>query len=300
MTARLTTLPPTANADAALAVVRRDGAVIIEGLLAPEALQQTLAEIGPYVAATRDGRDDFSGRATTRTGALIARSPACRDMVMHPLVLETARRFLEPWCARIQLHLTQIIRLKPGQAAQTIHRDRWAWGTYLKGIEPQLNTIWALTDFTAENGATHVAPGSTTWPDERRPQPDEITQAVMKRGSVLIYTGSVFHGGGANHSDADRMGANLTYALGWLRQEENQYLSCPPEIARTLPEPLQDLLGYTLGSYALGYYTPPLPPGLGPEVVGPEHALGRSRDGEGLGEDALRAQVTAATTASGR
>ncbi|MEQ8990478.1 MAG: phytanoyl-CoA dioxygenase family protein, partial [Pseudomonadales bacterium] len=146
MTARLTTLPPTANADAALEVVRRDGAVIIEGLLAPEALQQTLAEIGPYVAATRDGRDDFSGRATTRTGALIARSPACRDMVMHPLVLETARRFLEPWCARIQLHLTQIIRLKPGQAAQTIHRDRWAWGTYLKGIEPQLNTIWALTD----------------------------------------------------------------------------------------------------------------------------------------------------------
>jgi hypothetical protein len=242
MTAQLTTLPPTADAEAALAVVRRDGAVIIEGLLAPEALRQTLAEIVPYVAATRDGRDDFSGRATTRTGALIARSPACRDMVMHPLVLETARRFLEPWCARIQLHLTQIIRLKPGQAAQAIHRDRWAWGTYLKGIEPQLNTIWALTDFTAENGATHVAPGSTSWPDERRPQPDEITQAVMERGSVLVYTGSVFHGGGANRSGADRMGANLTYALGWLRQEENQYLSCPPEIARTLPVALQDLL----------------------------------------------------------
>jgi hypothetical protein len=295
---QITTLPATATADDALASIQRDGAVIVEGLLDAARLARVLDEITPYVNATRDGRDDFSGRATTRTGALVARSPACRELVMQPLVLDTARRFLEPWCARIQLHLTQIIRLKPGQPAQMIHRDRWAWGTYLQGIEPQFNTIWALTDFTAENGATHVAPGSTTWPDDRRPQPEELTQAVMPRGSVLLYTGSVFHGGGANRSAGDRMGANLTYALGWLRQEENQYLACPPEIARTLPPDLQDLLGYTLGSYALGYYSPPLPPGEGPEVVGPEYALGRHRDGEGLGEEALREQVTRATQRS--
>ena len=87
------------------------------------------------------------------------------------------------------------------------------------------------------------------------------------------------------------MGLNITYCLGWLRQEENQYLSCPPEIARDLSEEMQDLLGYTLGSYALGYYTPPLPPGEGPESVGPEWAVGRESEGEGLGSAELLESV---------
>lgn len=299
MAPALTTLGPEADADDVLNVIRRDGAVIVADVLTPGQVEALLDEVMPYVEATRTGRDDFAGRLTTRTGALVARSPACRELILHPTVLDAARRFLAPWCARIQLHLSQIIRLKPGQPAQSIHRDRWAWGTHLQGVEPQFNTIWALTDFTAENGATHVVPGSTDWPDQRRPEPDEIAQAVMSRGSVLLYTGSVFHGGGANGSDGDRIGANLTYTLGWLRQEENQYLSCPPEIAQTLPEALQDLLGYTLGSYALGYFTPPLPPGEGPEAVGPEYALGRGSGGEALGSQELLDSVRQATAAGG-
>ena len=169
----------------------------------------------------------------------------------------------------------------PGQAAQPIHRDRWAWGARLRGFEPQLNTIWALTDFTTENGATRVVPGSSDWPDDRKAEAHEITQAVMDAGAVLLYTGTVFHGGGENRSDGDRTGLNITYALGWLRQEENQYLSCPPEIARTLDPELQALIGYSMGQYALGYYTPPLPPGAGPEVVPPEHAVRGDADGIG-------------------
>lgn len=281
---KLVTLPAGSATDAILDVVKRDGAVIIEGLLDATSRQRFLDETRPYMEATRHGSDDFTGRSTTRTGALVARSPTCRDMILHPSVLACAKRFLEPYCLRVQLHLSQIIRLKPGQGAQFIHRDRWAWGKYLNGVEPQFNTIWALSDFTEENGATQVVPGSVDWPDDRQPAPEEICQAVMKAGSVLLYTGSVFHGGGENRSDADRIGVNLTYSLAWLRQEENQFLSCPPEIARELPEELQDLLGYSVGSYALGYYTPPLPPGAGPECVGPEYALGRSKSGEGLGD----------------
>ena len=110
---------------------------------------------------------------------------------------------------------------------------------------------------------------------EAEAEPEEICQAVMPAGSLLLYSGSVFHGGGENRSNGDRVGLNITYSLGWLRQEENQFLSCPPEIARDLEPGLQDLLGYTQGSYALGYYTPPLPPGEGPEIVGPEYAVGR-------------------------
>jgi len=267
----LVTLPADAPMERILEIIDRDGALILEGVLTSAELDRVVAETRPYIEATRKGRDAFTGFSTTRTGALVARSPACRDLVMNARVLEAANKFLEPYCNRIQLHLTQIIRLLPGQPAQVIHRDRWAWGTYLKGVEPQFNTIWALTDFTRENGATQVVPGSTQWPDDRRAEPGEITQAVMKRGSVLLYTGSVFHAGGANRSDGERIGMNITYSLGWLRQEENQYLSCPPEIARHLPEPLQDLLGYTVGSYALG----------------------RSSGGEGLGSDALREAVTA-------
>nr|WP_296487896.1 phytanoyl-CoA dioxygenase family protein [Phenylobacterium sp.] len=145
---------------------------------------------------------------------MAARSPLCKDLIQDPRVLAQCDRLLLTACERYQLHLGQVIRIMPGEKAQSLHKDRWAWGTHLKGLEPQLNTIWALTDFTRENGATRVVPGSTGWPDDRRADPAEITQAVMSRGAVLIYTGSVVHGGGANSSDADRVGLNITYALG--------------------------------------------------------------------------------------
>ncbi|MEL7545220.1 MAG: phytanoyl-CoA dioxygenase family protein [Pseudomonadota bacterium] len=252
-------------------ILHRDGALIIEDVLDADALAVLRSELAPYVDATEQGRDDFTGRHTTRTGALVARSAACRDLVMHPTILGGAKDFLDPYCEKIQLHLTQLIRIQPGQGEQPLHRDRLAWGGYLPAdIEPQFNTIWAVTDFTKENGATQVVPGSNTWEPTRKAEPSEIRYAEMKAGSVLLYSGSVIHSGGANQSDGDRMGLNITYTLGWLRQEENQYLSCPPHIAKDLDPELQALLGYAMGSYALGYFTPPLAPGKGPEVVPPE------------------------------
>jgi len=292
----LVTLPPTASIDEIMAVLDRDGALIVRDAIAPEGITRLKAEIMPYVEATRPGQDDFSGFRTTRTGALAARSAVCRDLIMNTMLQGLCERVLKPNCERWQLHLGQVIRIMPGQEAQPIHRDRWAWGPYMQGIEPQLNTIWAVSDFRRENGATQVVPGSITWPDDRRPTDDEITWAEMSAGSVLIYTGTVFHGGGANVTDGDRIGLNITYTLGWLRQEENQYLSCPPEIARTFDEPLQKMLGYDLGSYALGYYTPPLPPGEGPEVVSPRHALTGGGTDSALGTAELLAAIAEKTS----
>lgn len=284
----LTRLDAESDADEIVGIIQSEGALILENVLSCEQVDQTLDEIMPYVDATKPGADDFGGRHTRRTGALIARSAVCRELVMNATVRASAKQFLAPWCDRIQLHLSQVICIGPGQPAQQIHRDRWAWGTHLKGIEPQFNTIWALTDFTEENGATRVVPGSVDWPDNRKIQSEEICQAKMSKGSVLLYSGSVFHGGGENRSDHARLGLNLTYALGWLRQEENQYLSCPPEIAKTLEPELQELIGYTMGGYALGYYTPPLAPGEGPELTGPEYALGRKQDdGSQFGSEEL-------------
>lgn len=288
-------LPADADADTILAVLRADGALILDNAIAPAEADALAAELQPWIDATPLGADDFAGRLTTRTGALVARSPRVRPLVTDARVLALAGAFLGPWCERVQLHLGQVIRLRPGQPAQAIHRDRWAWGVHLAHLEPQLNTIWALTDFTQANGATVVVPGSLDWPDDRRPAPHEIAYAEMRKGSLLLYTGGVFHGGGANVSDADRIGLNITYTLGWLRQEENQYLACPPDIARTLEPDLQQLIGYAMGSYALGYYSPPLPPGEGPEVVSPDYALNGNAASGTLGNADLLAAISAQT-----
>jgi ectoine hydroxylase-related dioxygenase (phytanoyl-CoA dioxygenase family) len=290
---------PDASLDDLLATLSRDGALILEDVLSASDADRACEELMPFIEATRPGADAFSGERTTRTGALIARSSVIRDCVLQPAVLSAVRRFLAPYCERVQLHLSQVIRIKPGQPAQLMHRDRWAWGTHLAHVEPQLNTIWALTEFRRENGATRVVPGSVTWPDDRQPVAEEIEYAEMRRGSLLLYTGGVFHGGGENRSQEDRIGANLTYTLGWLRQEENQYLACPPEIARGFDRELQDLLGYTLGGYALGYYTPPLGPGEGPEVVSPGYALGQSEEGSRLGSAELLESLEEAVLATG-
>jgi len=120
--------------------------------------------------------------------------------------------------------------------------------------------MWALTDFTEANGATRVAVGKNGLSDAEvgaLTQEDTVA-ASMPRGSVVIYTGRTVHGGGANTTDVDRVGINVDYVLGWLRQEENQYLSVPKEIAAALPEKVQRLMGYQMGAYALGYMDDPL------------------------------------------
>lgn len=273
----LVTLDSNASAEDICHQVEADGACIVESLISGALVDQVMSEVMPYVEQTRTGQDSFSGYKTQRTGALVARSPACRDLVMNALVLAAGNSYLAPFCERIILHLTQTIHILPEQGAQVLHRDRLAWGKVLpREIEPQFNTIWALTDFNEENGATRVVPGSHLWDWDRHATDEEICQAAMKKGSVLIYSGSVIHSGGENRSKDSRMGLNITYCLGWLRQEENQYLSCPPEIAKNLEPGLQELLGYTMGNYALGYFSDPdmaLEKGAG--IVAPESLLGR-------------------------
>ena len=272
----LKTLGPTATTNDVLAELDQAGAVIVKDVIGAQILERFNAEVMPYVERTPMGRDDFLGKSTKRTGALAARSQICRDLILHDLVLGAAEAFLAPYTKKIILHLTQTIEIHPGSSAQAIHRDRYAWGTHLpQSIEPQLNTIWAMTDFTLENGATHCVPGSHRWSWEQQAQSDQICQAEMSKGSVFFYTGSILHRGGANMSNAPRLGLNLTYCLGWLRQEENQYLSCPPELAKDFDPKLQELLGYTQGEYALGYYSDPLDESGSKEILPPELSLGR-------------------------
>jgi hypothetical protein len=247
-------LSATVTGDDVAAVLARDGVAVVDRLVAPEVMDRARAELRPYLDATAPGPDEFSGRRTRRTGGLIARSATCRELVMHPLVLATVRVALAH-VTSFQLHLTQIIAIGPGEPAQMIHRDQWAYDffPFPKGFEAPCNTIWAMGDFTAENGATRVIPGSNHFDDRLEFSERDTEPAEMAKGSVLFYTGSLYHGGGANRSDAARHGVNITYNASWLRQEENQYLSVPLEIARTLPVDLLRVMGYQRGAYALGY-----------------------------------------------
>ena len=244
----------TASGADVAAALESDGCAIVERVVPKEHLDRARAELQPYLEATRTGTDEFSGHRTRRTGGLLARSATCRELVMHPLVLGAVESALSH-ASSFQLHLTQMIAIGPGETGQMIHRDQWAFDffPFPSGYEVQCNTIWAMTDFTEANGATRVIPGSHRLADRLQFKPNQTEAAEMPAGSVLFYTGALYHGGGANRSDAVRYGLNITYAVSWLRQEENQYLSVPAEMARGFPDPLLRLMGYARGAYALGY-----------------------------------------------
>jgi Phytanoyl-CoA dioxygenase (PhyH) len=270
-------LPATASGADVAAALGRDGCAIVERLVPVEMLDRARTELRPWMEATPVGPDDFAGRHTRRTGGLIARSPTCRELVMHPLVLDAVGGVLGH-ATSFQLHLTQVIAIGPPEPAQMIHRDQWAFDffPFPSGYEVQCNTIWAMTDFTAENGATRVVPGSHRLADRLEFREEQTEPATMPAGSVLLYTGSLYHGAGANRSDGTRCGANVTYAVSWLRQEENQYLSVPADVARELPDPLLRLMGYARGAYALGYVD---------DLRDPLDALrGVAREGSSLGD----------------
>ena len=247
-------LAGTASPERVTEVLARDGCAVIERLAPVDTMRSALRELEPWIEATPEGRDAFSGHRTRRTGGLVARSPTCRALIQHPLILATTKQLLAG-ATSFRLHLTQVIAIGAGEPGQPIHRDQWAFDffPFPMGYEVQCNTIWAMTDFTAENGATRVIPGSHLYEDRLEFGHDDCEAAEMPAGSVLVYTGAVYHGGGANRSRATRYGLNLTYARSWLRQEENQYLSVPPDVARGLPDELLRLIGYQRGAYALGY-----------------------------------------------
>jgi hypothetical protein len=257
--------------------LERDAAVVVEGVLAESDLRAAKAELSPYFESAKSGRNDFAGFHTQRIGALMARSETCRALALNPLVNATCRRFLAPHADGYQLHFTQAVRIGARESAQVLHRDRGVWGGRVpRRIETQLSTIWAIDEFTQANGATRVVPGSQSWAGDREPEPQEIAVATMRPGSVLIYSGTVLHGGGANSTSAPRLGVLLHYTLDWLRQEENQYLSCPPEVAQTLSPELRALMGYSRANEILGFYSSPVGPGEeGVELADPERLFDR-------------------------
>lgn len=253
----------SAEAAAIADAIERDGAAIVERLLPLGVVDRVNDEVEAAVAAAdpdetyfNEVMSAFHGPCTKQVAGVpgISRTFAT-DVMCNPLLLELCDRILLPSCASYQLNLGHLLQRGPGAEEQWLHRDEAVWSDLPQPHpEVQVASVIAFVDFTKENGATRVVPGSHRWPERnltpaeqmaaRQPEPDEIAYAEMPAGSAVVYSGGTIHAGGANSTDIPRRGAHLSYCLGWLRTEEANLLSVPPEVARTLPRRAQELLGY--------------------------------------------------------
>ena len=216
MRATIQRFQATDELERVLAALDADGAVIVEGLLSSDVVDRVNEEVEPAIRAAdpsapmfNDVMQDFHGPCTKQVSGMpgISRTFAT-DVMCNPLLLAVAGAVLGPSCARFQLNIGHLLQRGPGAEDQLLHRDELVWS------------------------------------DVPRPDPDQIAYAEMPAGAAVIYTGGVLHGGGANTTEVPRRGAHLSYCVGWLRTEENNYLAVPPELAATLPRQAQEVLGY--------------------------------------------------------
>ncbi|GAB4152772.1 MAG: hypothetical protein Tsb0016_25190 [Sphingomonadales bacterium] len=217
------------------------GFCIIPDLISPQVLLDLRKDLEPWFSNTPRCEGDFYGWKTTRFGSLLTKSKLGFDIVAHPLILDIMDRVLLPHCDVYQLNLTQGIRLHPGERRQVPHRDQEMFHMATYPHEVMVNVMWAISDFTKDNGATNIWPGRHSAPPDRLADPGQATIAEMRAGSALVFLGSVTHCGGANHTSEDRTGIITSYNLGWLRQYENQYLAYPPDIAAKFSPEIQKL-----------------------------------------------------------
>lgn len=224
------------------------GAVVIHNAQSAENISAIKQELRPHMEAAPLEMDDPEGfypANTRRVIALITRSPSTHPLALHPTVNSVVSEHLGSNCDSYHLHVTAALEIGPGARAQVLHRESDPFD-YFPVPRPNLvmSAMWALTDFRKDNGATLIVPGSHKWEAERTAEPDEILNAEMPAGSVLLWTGGTLHAAAANVSQEWRYGIILSYGLGWLRQEENMFLDTPADIAADMPEEIRDLLGF--------------------------------------------------------
>ncbi|QLY28254.1 phytanoyl-CoA dioxygenase family protein [Nocardia huaxiensis] len=231
----------SAVVDADLAAVLREGYVILEGLLDAGELAQIRAEVAPMLERT--GRNNFEGHATQRVYSMLNKTRSCDRVVAHPRVLALLDRLLMP---NYLLSMIQAINILPGEAAQMLHTDDGFYPLPRPRKALSAATIWAIDEFTADNGATDIVLGSHEWGDRLPSGDEERVPVVMPAGSCVFFLGTLWHGGGANRSAAPRLALTAQYCEPWLRPQEAFTLSTPHDIVRAVGEDIRRMLGYSI------------------------------------------------------
>jgi ectoine hydroxylase-related dioxygenase (phytanoyl-CoA dioxygenase family) len=218
--------------------LRTDGYVILPDVISDQVVGEVRSALRSVLDRQAWGKGDFFGSRTKRVHNILAKTRAVDALVAHPAVLELLRSTL----IHPQVSIVNAIEIHPGETAQFLHQDDAVFPIAHPHSPLIMNTMWALTEFTAENGATRLVPRSqdATTLDKDPP----IVTAEMEPGSVLVWSGGLFHGGGPNCARRPRLGLNVNYNCAWLRQQENQYLAIPKETASTLSDEFLRLLGY--------------------------------------------------------
>lgn len=264
--------------------LRAQGFVVIEGFLSPQQLRGIREALAPHLEHELFGRNPFEGLRTQRVYNLPALGRVFADLIEHPRVLAICDAFLAP---NYLLTAAQAINIQPGEAAQALHFDDGFYPFPRPRRAFSFATIVAIDDFTAENGATEIIPGSHLWGDEvpdgvvtgddfaqrttygrgaadpenvlmraSRPQGAKavaLQPVVMPAGSVVVFAGTLWHRGGANRSNAPRLALSMQYCEPWARQQENFTLGVPAEVARGLSDRVQELLGYSIHPPFMGH-----------------------------------------------
>lgn len=269
--AEVTHLPATCTVADIVETVERDGTAIVDGFVSRawldefnRAIQTSIENYVPYDYGEPEAVE-FLGRNTVRLNGLMSKAENYVDLITDPRLLGVMDHFLGPNCGQYRLNSSEIIEIHGGETAQELHTDDMIWPANYWAPERllQFNVMIAGTDFTFENGATQVVPGSHRWDDpERLAKPEEIAYAEMKAGSAVFIPGKTIHGGGANTNGERRRAIVASYVLGWLRTQENHFLHTTVEQAQTWPQRARELLGYEMYAHydenisggPLGYY----------------------------------------------
>jgi ectoine hydroxylase-related dioxygenase (phytanoyl-CoA dioxygenase family) len=229
------------------------GYTILEGVLAPDLVDALVADLDRLHndLAVKPADNSFEGHHTLRVYNLLVHGELWQQVPLHDAVLPVVEGVLDRGCLVSSLSSITIL---PGETAQPIHADDQLIPIPKPHPPTVCNTMWALTDFTEANGATRLVPGSHLAADNPVYGGEyETIAAEMPKGSVLVWHGSLWHGGGANRTDERRVGIAMNYCAGYIRQQENQQLGIPVALARTFPKRLQQLLGYSVYNGLIGH-----------------------------------------------
>jgi ectoine hydroxylase-related dioxygenase (phytanoyl-CoA dioxygenase family) len=249
----MTTTLDASRIEAHAAAVREQGYTVLENAIEPDmiaAIDEDLLRL-EHELGIGPATNLFEGVRTHRIYNLLVHGQLYEQIPIHPNVLPVVERVLDPGLLVSSL---SSIAIGPGERAQPVHADDQIIPLPRPHVPLVCNTMWAITDFTEQNGATRLVPGTHLASSAPNPlEHYETIAAEMPSGSVLVWVGSLWHGGGANQTDQRRVGIAMNYCAGWVRQQENQQLGIPVDIAKQFPRRLQELVGYSVYNGLIGH-----------------------------------------------
>ncbi|HIG42612.1 MAG TPA: phytanoyl-CoA dioxygenase family protein [Gammaproteobacteria bacterium] len=252
--------------------IKTNGYSIIHDALSPLQVVDVKKALDPWLQKKLMGRNDFEGFESERVYALLAKSPIFSLLVEHPLVLAIVDHFLAP---NYLLASNLAINVHPGETPQAFHADHTQIPNCPRTEINGISSIWAFDDFSEENGATEIIPGSHLLSEHAAANEDTFETVIMPAGSVIVFHGALIHRGGANNSEGTRLAITPQYCQPWLRQLENMVLAVPPDVASHLSPKVQALLGYSIRDPGfVGHVN-----GLHPKRLFDKHYQGRKARG---------------------